>query len=659
MKSNLLICLVAIFVSSSLAAEEFVTNTVDVSDCWFCRVQNHSVGTGIPLILVHGLDSEEKSNCRWNSFLKNAADLPEFNRFDVWYWRHNTKLPVGFNGRTGNAAQFARQLNETFGNQKVLLIAHSRGGLVCRAFMNYQRQGDQVLGLITLGTPHHGTPGMVPNWSRAVLENPTFNEVAKQYPPSIAGARNIGWDNCDGAVETSLKGNETSLTPNDFNCRRISGFPPSNEFGVNDYSSLDNLNDTCGTLAELNAIDQYLQKISTFAAYDDDLSDTDCHEFYIDEIFDFLSHDDHGLLKFSTWKLSNKFAGFLPGTPINYFANDGLVPVQSALCLDISGRTPFAFARGQTIILQNITARQLVKSMHVFSRTEDGIGDHLDLLETRNERYWRAIIYETKRFLGDSDAVLYADTARPVVRFSEYRIAEQVCEVADRRTRQARAWSEIQERRAARRNDALLANRFGPDMIATVAVTKGRTAQREFKAASEQRMRDVDQQIKADQERARQRNALERQSAREIANSRNAAEQESRQAERQRQAAEKQQKRETDRERSAMSRDLALIREVNAKRDSEQSAARQRTAVEKKNVQQVVRTRRDAAEESRNAWPQKPQLTQIWAPERSVQRNAYTDQRIVNTQPSAGQRVVKQVQPPAQRKPATRPVRLD
>ena len=42
------------------------------------------------------------------------------------------------------------------GEQQLTLIAHSMGGLVCRAYLR-QFGGVKVARLITLGSPHHGT----------------------------------------------------------------------------------------------------------------------------------------------------------------------------------------------------------------------------------------------------------------------------------------------------------------------------------------------------------------------------------------------------------------------------------------------------------------------------------------------------------------------
>jgi pimeloyl-ACP methyl ester carboxylesterase len=49
---------------------------------------------------------------------------------------------------------FAKELYEA---KKVIFIAHSRGGLVCREYIRLYGDDDDVLALITLGTPHKGT----------------------------------------------------------------------------------------------------------------------------------------------------------------------------------------------------------------------------------------------------------------------------------------------------------------------------------------------------------------------------------------------------------------------------------------------------------------------------------------------------------------------
>ncbi|MCW2273143.1 alpha/beta fold hydrolase [Rhodoblastus acidophilus] len=52
--------------------------------------------------------------------------------------------------------QHIARVKEQTGAEKVLLVGHSKGGLVARARIA-RRGGDDVVGLVTLATPHHGT----------------------------------------------------------------------------------------------------------------------------------------------------------------------------------------------------------------------------------------------------------------------------------------------------------------------------------------------------------------------------------------------------------------------------------------------------------------------------------------------------------------------
>jgi len=64
----------------------------------------------------------------------------------------------------GNINLFAEQLEaridyvlERTGAEQVVLVGHSMGGLVSRAYVQYRGGADKVAKIVTLGTPHHGT----------------------------------------------------------------------------------------------------------------------------------------------------------------------------------------------------------------------------------------------------------------------------------------------------------------------------------------------------------------------------------------------------------------------------------------------------------------------------------------------------------------------
>ncbi|MGO9392419.1 esterase/lipase family protein [Rhodoblastus sp.] len=88
----------------------------------------------------------------------------------VWFWMRGRLLPAGLQVATVNFEPvfadiefFAEQLHariETVlaqtGAQKLVIAAHSMGGLVARAYL--RRHGEEkIVALVTIGTPHHGT----------------------------------------------------------------------------------------------------------------------------------------------------------------------------------------------------------------------------------------------------------------------------------------------------------------------------------------------------------------------------------------------------------------------------------------------------------------------------------------------------------------------
>jgi len=46
---------------------------------------------------------------------------------------------------------------EEYGTDRVILVGHSRGGLVCRGHLRRHREDPDVAALVTIGTPHRGT----------------------------------------------------------------------------------------------------------------------------------------------------------------------------------------------------------------------------------------------------------------------------------------------------------------------------------------------------------------------------------------------------------------------------------------------------------------------------------------------------------------------
>jgi pimeloyl-ACP methyl ester carboxylesterase len=104
----------------------------------------------LPVLLVHG-------------FLCNGATWRSLQRYLTARGiggLHTISLEPVFNDIDRYAAQLATRVDEilrTHQTDKVILVAHSMGGLVSRAYIDRLDGASKVAGVVTLGTPHHGT----------------------------------------------------------------------------------------------------------------------------------------------------------------------------------------------------------------------------------------------------------------------------------------------------------------------------------------------------------------------------------------------------------------------------------------------------------------------------------------------------------------------
>lgn len=124
-----------------------------------------------PVILIHGIhDNDPKTFKPLISYLEHA---PFFNqRYKIYKFNYRSDtysiydIAASLRNRTDNLVRANQQLTA----KQFVLIAHSMGGLVARSYMNQhdtdyggapfqgRRTGERVSVLITLGTPHHGSP---------------------------------------------------------------------------------------------------------------------------------------------------------------------------------------------------------------------------------------------------------------------------------------------------------------------------------------------------------------------------------------------------------------------------------------------------------------------------------------------------------------------
>jgi len=109
-----------------------------------------------PLILIHGWASECEPQQGWASFLKRFKKEKLNTHFKVYNFVYPSRLLSIENTATKlrELLERSRELRDV----KPVFVGHSRGGLVARAYMTLENGGDRVIKLITIATPHHGTP---------------------------------------------------------------------------------------------------------------------------------------------------------------------------------------------------------------------------------------------------------------------------------------------------------------------------------------------------------------------------------------------------------------------------------------------------------------------------------------------------------------------
>lgn len=332
---------------------------------------NSSVTNRTPLILVHGNNSESEPDYRWADYLEKSKQDSDFSTsFKVYLFQWDSDKSNKFNA---NALGTAIDGQAGLKDRKLIIMAHSRGGLVSRYYLNdyitktgsYSGQpaGQRVEHLITLGTPNRGSPLADPYWSifsfdynfQSFLAEPLSSFYLNYiYDPSY---NNLLWDD-----------SENELTKGQV-CWHPAILEDQTEF-------CSVLPSTQTELSELNKRDSYLDRIIAFGG----------NEFDGQTFQWSLEWGEHRALSAFSTLLADVpiIPPSYPETSIDdqyrpFQANDGMVPLTSALNLKSGSEKIFTVDDGQL----NYDPQE-VESLCRFKECiviEDRQTDHLDLLD--------------------------------------------------------------------------------------------------------------------------------------------------------------------------------------------------------------------------------------------------------------------------------------
>jgi pimeloyl-ACP methyl ester carboxylesterase len=276
------------------------------------------LGQRTPLILIHGWRSDPS---RWDDFAAFVkANAPFQQRFKLYRFRYDWHDPIDQN---------AERLEALVQNGKLFprgthvdIVAHSMGGLVSRAYIESVKPGwngaEQVDTLITIGTPHHGSPLASPAWLQSYSELAPAEFVIK-YLTSMAlpldnrGGYNLGWDDFDNAMPKPVWDGMHDPSGDDV--------PAADRF-------ISQLNQNLAVHPRRGAL---LAKYILYGGYYKDLNVAgDPHPTLV-QMFKLAIEAP---LRAGNFILAKEMHLENGETISNYVANDGVVPLSSALLLD-------------------------------------------------------------------------------------------------------------------------------------------------------------------------------------------------------------------------------------------------------------------------------------------------------------------------------------
>lgn len=183
--AGLLLLLASLLLSPFLAVAEqpCVPTNKDFELIEEQRTTNSDNSTHIPLILIHGIHGSAKDSNQhlcaddgtyWHTFMvkfcgddANVCTSGAFkDKYKLYTFRYVSDV-YGVDEIAVALRDAIDKKSSQFADKQLVIVAHSMGGLVARSYMMHWHRsgswagtqgGDHVSKLITLATPHHGTP---------------------------------------------------------------------------------------------------------------------------------------------------------------------------------------------------------------------------------------------------------------------------------------------------------------------------------------------------------------------------------------------------------------------------------------------------------------------------------------------------------------------
>ncbi len=135
------------------------------------------------LLLIHGWTASPE---KWNTFLPWLFSNSELPYTEYWTFGYNSSRSINFNG------ELLAELMESHSNgARIDIVAHSMGGLVSRSMIENFNGSQYVDKLITLGSPHEGSPLAVFRFAIGALVAEDNPDATMAYNYNTQGFRDL------------------------------------------------------------------------------------------------------------------------------------------------------------------------------------------------------------------------------------------------------------------------------------------------------------------------------------------------------------------------------------------------------------------------------------------------------------------------------------
>ncbi len=305
------------------------------------------LGDRQPLLMVHGLHGEFHSNFRWIKVINHIKQDPQLDKqFKIYFVRYSTSDKL--EKTVPELRNVISKLYTLTNNRPITMMALSMGGNVAYEAFHDKDTEDKIKLFMAFGVPFHGSPLFSTSWLQyGVYKNICFpwTRIDHSIAYSVYFKRNavlmtdLRWDNSDTSVPDV--GQFKSKLP----------FGPKGTLTVEDAENR--------RLLELNEHPVNKKKIVTYGGYL-------LNPYLLPKTKRFIESNIMAPYTFLTLKVPSHFAAEHPvlkmlnreittvvpsptaaqmaKTKYVYGLNDGITPLQSALCLpnSVVGTVPLS-----------------------------------------------------------------------------------------------------------------------------------------------------------------------------------------------------------------------------------------------------------------------------------------------------------------------------